>query len=220
MIDHIYSLLDDGVYNVGEMKRHVNIFVRNIFGKNSLPNQINRRFYPSRKDLRGLIDRRRCKIIQGLLDQEVLSVKVKSWRNDNPDACIYFCQSAVVQRPTLEDEADEDILTTAEEQPLLFVYQNSWQKHMLQRYGEEMVFLDATYRTTKYALPLFFLCVHTNSGYYVVGAFVTQREDSQSISEALSILKDQNPSWNTKSFMIDACEMEMMAINVVFPGNL
>jgi hypothetical protein len=59
---------------------------------------------------------------------------------------------------------------------------------MLQRYGEEMVFLDATYRTTKYALPLFFLCVHTNSGYYVVGAFVTQREDSQSISEALSIL--------------------------------
>lgn len=208
MIDHIYSLVDDGVYNVGEMKRHVNIFVRNIFGKNSLPNQINRRFYPSRKDLRGLIDRRRCKIIQGLLDQEVLSVKVKSWRNDNPDACIYFCQSAVVQRPT------------AEEQPFLFVYQNSWQKHMLQRYGEEMVFLDATYRTTKYALPLFFLCVHTNSGYYVVGAFVTQREDSQSISEALSILKDQNPSWNTKSFMIDACEMEMMAINVVFPGNL
>jgi hypothetical protein len=102
---------------VGEMKRHVNIFVRNIFGKNSLPNQINRRFYPSRKDLRGLIDRRRRKIIQGLLDQEVLSVKVKSWRNDNPDACIYFCQSAVVQRPTLEDEADEDILTTAEEQP-------------------------------------------------------------------------------------------------------
>jgi hypothetical protein len=193
---------------VGEMKRHVNIFVRNIFGKNSLPNQINRRFYPSRKDLRGLIDRRRCKIIQGLLDQEVLSVEVKSWRNDNPDACIYFRQSAVVQRPT------------AEEQPFLFVYQNSWQKHMLQRYGEEMVFLDATYRTTKYALPLFFLCVHTNSGYYVVGAFVTQREDSQSISEALSILKDQNPSWNTKSFMIDACEMEMMAINVVFPGNL
>jgi hypothetical protein len=208
VIDHIYSLVDDGVYNVGEMKRHVNIFVRNIFGKNSLPNQINRRFYPSRKDLRGLIDRRRCKIIQGLLDQEVLSVKVKSWRNDNPDACIYFCQSAVVQRPTTE------------EQPFLFVYQNSWQKHMLQRYGEEMVFLDATYRTTKYALPLFFLCVHTNSGYYVVGAFVTQREDSQSISEALSILKDQNPSWNTKSFMIDACEMEMMAINVVFPGNL
>jgi hypothetical protein len=90
---------------------------------------------------------------------------------------------------------------------------------MLQRYDEEMVFLDATYRTTKYALPLFFLCVHANSGYYVVGAFVTQREDSQSISEELSILKDQNPSWNTKSFMIDACEMEMMAMNAVFPGR-
>jgi hypothetical protein len=59
---------------LGEMKRHVNIFVRNIFGKNSLPNQINRRFYPSPKDLRGMIDRRRRKIIQGLLDQEVLSV--------------------------------------------------------------------------------------------------------------------------------------------------
>jgi hypothetical protein len=60
---------------------------------------------------------------------------------------------------------------------------------MLQRYDEEMVFLDATYRTTKYALPLFFLCVHANSGYYVVGAFVTQREDSQSISEELSHIR-------------------------------
>jgi hypothetical protein len=76
------------------------------------------------------------KIIQDLLDQEFLSVNVKSWRDGNPDACIYFRQSAVVQRPTLEDEADENILTTAEEQPFLFVYQNSWQKHMLQRYGE------------------------------------------------------------------------------------
>jgi uncharacterized membrane protein YheB (UPF0754 family) len=73
-------------YNVGEMKRHVNIFVRNIFGKNSLPNQINRRVYPSRKDLRGMIDRRRRKIIQDLLDQEFLSVNVKSWRDGNPDA--------------------------------------------------------------------------------------------------------------------------------------
>jgi hypothetical protein len=85
----------------------MSIFLSGTFlGENSLPNQINRRFYPSRKDLRGMIDRRRLKIIQDLLDQEVLSVNVKSRRDDNPDACtcIYFRQSAVVQRPTLEDE--------------------------------------------------------------------------------------------------------------------
>jgi hypothetical protein len=82
----------------------MSIFLSGTFlGENSLPNQINR---SSRKGLRGMIDRRRLKIIQDLLDQEVLSVNVKSRRDDNPDACtcIYFRQSAVVQRPTLEDE--------------------------------------------------------------------------------------------------------------------
>ena len=43
-----------------------------------------------------------------------------------------------------------------EDQNLIVVYQSSWQKRLLERFGNELTFLDATYRTSKYALPLFF----------------------------------------------------------------
>ena len=50
-----------------------------------------------------------------------------------------------------------------------------------------MCLLDATYKTTRYALPLFFLFVRTNVHYIVVATFLTQNEDSASIAEALDI---------------------------------
>lgn len=201
------------------MKRHVLLFVKALFGKTSLPSPINRRFYPSRKDLRSMIDRRRRKLVQGLLDQELLMAKVKEWKEKDSNVFIHVRLSASVKRPVVEDDQEEGLIKI-EDQPFLFVYQNAWQKYMLQRYGGEMVFLDATYRTTKYALPLFFVCVHANSGYYVVGAFITQKEDSDSISEALDIIKGLNPSWKPKSFMIDASEIEMMSIIKTFPGKI
>ena len=56
-----------------------------------------------------------------------------------------------------------------------------------------MSLLDATYKTTKYELPLFFLCVKTNVGYIVVADFIIQGETSEKIQEALDILKSWNP---------------------------
>ena len=46
--------------------------------------------------------------------------------------------------------------------------------------------MDATYKTTKYELALFFLAVKTNVGYSVVGEFVVQSETADQIAEALS----------------------------------
>jgi len=50
-----------------------------------------------------------------------------------------------------------------------------------------MCLLDATYKTTRYTVPLFFMCVRTNVDYVVVAMFVTQYEDSASIAEALNV---------------------------------
>ena len=50
---------------------------------------------------------------------------------------------------------------------LLFVLQSAWQRRLLQRYGH-VCLLDATYKTTKYALPLFFVAVKTNVDYQTV----------------------------------------------------
>ena len=87
--------------------------------------------------------------------------------------------------------------------------------------------LDATYRTTKYALPLFFLAVKTNVGYSVVAEFLVQHETKNSIIQGLSTIQkwveeaDDKPAgweWKPKFFMTDFCEREIVAIEEVFTG--
>ena len=84
------------------------------------------------------------------------------------------------------------------------------------RYGNELSLLDATYRTTRYALPLFFVVVKTNVDYQVVGVFVSESETQEIIEEALSILKGWNPEWNPLYFMTDYCQEEIGAIKKIF----
>lgn len=44
------------------------------------------------------------------------------------------------------------------DQPLLWVYQTDWQKELLTRHGNSISLIDATYKTTRYELALFFMC--------------------------------------------------------------
>jgi len=100
---------------------------------------------------------------------------------------------------------------------LLFIHQTKFQMRILKRYGGSICLLDATYKTTKYALPLFFLAVKTNIDYQVVASFITQDELTNTITEALSIIKSWNIEWNPKCFMVDNCEEEINSIKNVFP---
>ena len=82
-----------------------------------------------------------------------------------------------------------------------------------------MSLLDATYKTMKYELPLFFLCVHTNVGYLVVADFIIQGETAERIQEALDVLKSWNPQWRPNYFMTDYSEAELQAIESSFPST-
>jgi hypothetical protein len=53
-------------------------------------------------------------------------------------------------------------------QTLLWIHQEEWQQNLMIRYGNTMSLIDATYKTTKYDLPLFFVTVRTNIGYKLV----------------------------------------------------
>lgn len=66
--------------------------------------------------------------------------------------------------------------------------------------------LDATYKTTRYSLPLFFRVVRTNVDYQIVGSFVVQSETADAIFEALMVLKSWNPKWKPSCFMVDYSE--------------
>ena len=103
-------------------------------------------------------------------------------------------------------------------QTLLFCHQMGWQKKLLKRYGQDICFLDATYKRSKYALPLFFLCVKISVGYQVVATVLLQNESQSDIEEALTILQQRNPEWKPSHFMTDKCDAEVKAIENSFKG--
>ena len=171
------------------------------------------------------------------IDQENVASKVRGWASGNEDK-IFF-------RPHLHEDADEDDTqensemdddesddgkeetvyltrhtTSHDGKSLLFVHQNAWQRRLLERYGHDVCLLDATYKTTKYALPSFFVAVKTNVDYQIVASFVTQNETTESIAEALGVLSEWNPGWCPSYFFTDLCEQEINAIESTFSGKL
>ena len=90
---------------------------------------------------------------------------------------------------------------------------------MLCTYGNCVTLIDATYKTMRYDLPLFFVCVRTNIGYCVAAEFVTQSETAEAIQEPLQALKNWNPNWNPPFVLCDYSEAEISAIEHTFPAT-
>ena len=53
--------------------------------------------------------------------------------------------------------------------------------------------------------------------YQVVGSFTIQAETTESMKEALHVLKKWTTLWNPKMFMVDNCDEETHAIEILFP---
>eukprot|EP00794_Sanderia_malayensis_P010260 gene10260-11312_t len=191
LAEKIDKLVREGVSRLNEMKRHLEIFVKtSLFSEDEMSDASNRRFFP--RD------------------------KVTEWKESGTDVKIFF-------RPRSANHSDADIKQDESDggdgsdsdesvdvecrgnhrNQLLFIYQNSWQKRLSNPYGNELAMLDTTYLTTRYSLPLFFLVVRTNVDYQVVGTFVCESETTESIQEALEIIKKWNPEFKPKHFMTD-----------------
>ena len=135
--------------------------------------------------------------------------KIQSWEGNDSKSKFFLRKHTEVEGSEYSD---------ADVSPFLFVAQEKWQQDLLLRYGNAIFLLDATYKTTKYSLPLFFVCVKTNVDYMVVGHFVIQNEDASSIAEALEILRSWNPTWQPRNAMCDFSEAEINALESLFPG--
>jgi len=217
----IRQQVHDGVTNVAEVARHTESFVKHqLFPDQPLPSRLNRRYYPTRRDLTNLIYRERIALMHSTIDQQNLMEKIELWSGGSDGFLFrpYSDSDSSASYGNDVDGDDEVAVYSGGTRGLLLVHQTDWQKRLLQRYGC-MCLIDATYKTTRYAVPLFFLSVRTNVDYVVVGTFVTQYEDSASIAEALQVLRDWNPAWKAESFMVDFCEPEIMALQQVFTGG-
>lgn len=144
-----------GICDVSTVKKILRVYVsEDIFRDKVKPSYLNNSFYPSNNDIKNHIYRAQANLRMSKLDQENLLMKMKEWETKCPSSKFHF-------RPhSSNGDASKN---------LLFVHQEKWQQDLLIKYGNQISLLDATYKTTKYALSLFFLCVKTNSGYTVVG---------------------------------------------------
>ena len=115
----------------------------------------------------------------------------------------------------LEKSTKKEIYNTKGK--LTFVYQSPDMKYLYQKYASHLVLLDATYKTTKYALPLFFPVVKTYVNFQVVEVLVFQEETKDMIKKGLQIIHNWNPTVIPKFGMVDFDEKEISALEELFP---
>ena len=245
----ITELVSSGITDTGEVKRHLHFYVTKTVPKELgiHPKPNNRAFHPTTVDIRNHIWTVKKALELSKIDQENVRCKIENWKQSTPNSSFFFRpyiknENASPPKTVLEGQPtssnsgtmpgqyngnsgteDNGVNIAGSDdncsQTLLIVHQENWQKEMLAKYGNTLALLDATYKTTRYDLALFFLCVRTNVGYSVVAEFVTQSETAHQIGEALQIIKKWNPKWNPAFFMSDYSEAELLAIEQVFPES-
>ena len=99
---------------------------------------------------------------------------------------------------------------------MMFVYQSKEMKNMYKRYENQMILLDATYKTTKYALPLLFVVIQTNVNFQVCCVIGLQEESNEMITKALKIFKEWNPMVSPKYAFVNFDEREITSLEIVF----
>jgi hypothetical protein len=196
---HIKDLVTYGITNVSEIKQQVKVKVRQQFEGSSVPPTTKREFWPTHKDIYNQVYKLTTSLRNGKEDQQNVDKFRVEWLRDHPEDRMDFRSS--------EDKDD-----------FIFVYQSQGMRHLLRTYGK-IILLDATYKTTRYSLPLFFLCVPTNQNFMVAATFLVKSETSEAIQEALEVIQGWNADWLPQYSMTDFCEAEMSALKTVFPGK-
>ena len=193
----IQELVCAGTRSEREIRRHLKIFVeRELYrGNQPPPQKTNRRFYPSRGTIRSHVYKSVIKERYSKIDQEDLQKKVEIWKAGSPDDNFefhpYATYSEEENRPENEDEGnntdseqeDEEMVKTSTK-GLLFVHQTRDQRRLLERYGNELSMLDATYKTT--------------IGIASRSSFLSSRPTSTIRSWVLSLFKVRQPMQYTK----------------------
>ena len=168
IIGKIHELVQEGIRAPHEMERHIKMYVKTeLFSGNTAPSKSNRRFYPKRSDIRSHIFRAITKHRFSKIDQENVFSQIKKWKVEYPSDRFFFrSYGGDVDVKVYSENADiTDELQRSTNNRLLFVHQTAQQQRLVQRYGQNLCLLDATYKTTKYAIPLFFVATKTNMDY-------------------------------------------------------
>ena len=224
VIQEIRSIVSSGITKVQDVRAAVKRFVKTrlVIAGGIKPQETNRAYYPTSVDIKNHIYLAKQSLKLSSVDQENLFLKIKQWQSESPDSGYHFrpYRRADVESGISSHSAESlPSLAANTEQNLLYVHQESWQQDLLARYGNIISLIDATYKTTKYDLALFFICVKTNVNYMVVADYIVQYERVEQIAEALSVLQSWNPEWQPRFWMSDYSESQITALSTAFPNS-
>ena len=223
LVDCISCCLDIGVTTCSDMKHHLKTYVLE-----NVPNvsQEDASFFLSNITVSRQMYKVMMKLCHLKIDEVNVLKMIDLWKQDALADFIFFrpkMSSSDIQYADTEDDnytlyhvphGNEDVKNN-----LLLIHMTVAQKLLLQCYNN-LVLMDTTYRTCRLMLLLFFLTVKTNVNYSPITSFIVQNEDTKSISEVLSRIKQyiSLDGIDIKNFMIDCSPMEMQSIREVFPN--
>ncbi|KAL3229415.1 hypothetical protein MRX96_023600 [Rhipicephalus microplus] len=184
------------------------------------PDSSCRAFFPTHHDISNQIQAVLKKDHFSTVDQENARILIEKIRDEQPESCVvyrpYAARSFVGSSDS--DNVEEGVASECED-TLLFCFQTKFMRSMLKKYGGSVVCLDATHKTSDYALPLFLLVVKTLSGYTIAGVFMIQFETAHCIAEALDVFKQWCDNWSPQYWMVDYSKAEISTIKQVFPES-
>ena len=225
--DYLKQEIRLGCRKTSELRRCAERYVNDtIFQGEKNPAMHRRRFRPGRKKIKNLVLAVSREIHQSKVDQENVELLKEKWakfgdifftpyRKDDNDNDY---DNTFADDDNSDDSSDDDFEYANVDNQLCFIYQSNEMKRLYHRYAPHLILLDATYKTTKYTLPLFFLVVKTNVNYMVVAVFIIQEETTKMITKALEEIKYWSPDIVPKYAMVDFDEREIAALESVFPG--
>ena len=184
----ISEIVADGITDIPPVRSLLRHYVMHDLCKDNPPNPNDRAYFPLDNDLRNHIYMAKRAIQLSCLDQENAMLKIEQWRKTEPESTHFFMsiwksvQGKQLHHLKTKKNGGENSNTVNEtgsyKQQLLWLHQTNWQKQLLVRYENVISLIDATYKTTKYELALFFICVRTNVGYFVVAEFIVQSKSA------------------------------------------
>ncbi|XP_049275674.1 uncharacterized protein LOC125756178 [Rhipicephalus sanguineus] len=219
--ERIQMLAREGITCVSDVKKCLYYYVHDVlFANKKKPDSSCRAFFPTHRDISNQIQAVLRKDRFSTVDQENASILIEKIRGEQPESSIvyrpYASRSFVGSNDS--NNVEESVASECED-TLLFCFQTKFMRNMLKKYGGSVVCLDATHKTSDYALPLFLLVVKTPSGYTPAGVFIIQFETAQCIAEALSVFKQWCDNWSPQYWMVDYSKAEISAIKQVFPES-
>lgn len=211
---------------ITEIMKKLQSHVQNeMFFKQQPPDKNRRRYNPSRRDVQNFIHGIRSMAQIPMKDLEQLQDDFQELQDADSDSIVYFVLPDDAKRETSEELMTNKAkrLAPLKMTQFIFFYQTSFQRHLLQKYGNIVYLVEVTPdENARKALTvkMYLLMVQTNADHQIVGCIIYNKHNPNALKDALNVCKESNSSfWSPKILMVDFTDDLLEAVAEVFPGK-